>query len=451
MARISIGPAKARATLARQAELEKALRKLYQEVRGVRSGLNYKIAGREAINARLNAAADQIGREANSAGALSSGLEQIIAQYERTERGNTDRVGAEKTSVQQTSNAGNSGGGDDGWPHLPSDWLKNWLEKHMPHFPTELIVPVWPLISGAIFPWLNTLPFGGFFPMEGEVNGVEGIKADLLKAFEDKDKGLFKKVSDFEDAHQTKSGGKYYYDLKTGKVTKINPNDEKAVEEFKKHNKGTIPVDVKLLGAGASGSVSVWGVSGDSGDAWDWGGVSGSVDVGKLEGNASIYGGVLGLGAAAGAGFTAFTAEEQAYLGTNDFQIYEKGSVSAGKVEAKGQIDVGLVDREGHFNPSLYGGLSAEALAGEVSGTVGIKALGADIGVEGSLNYGIGAHANVGFHDGKLSLDVGATLGVGASVKLDIDVSGTIEAVGDFVGEVGSGVKDFISWLNPWD
>jgi hypothetical protein len=86
-------------------------------------------------------------------------------------------------------------------------------------------------------------------------------------------------------------------------------------------------------------------------------------------------------------------------------------------------------------------GASAEAIAGEISGKVGAKVLGTDVGVSGSLNYGVGAHANIGFSDGKLSLDVGATLGVGASVKLDIDVSGTVNAVCDGAKAAWKGVK----------
>lgn len=459
MAKILIEPVKVKATLSRQAEIEKVLNELYQGTKDVRAGLNYKIAGQEAISARLNTVAEQIRKEADGIRAMRSGLEQIITQYEQTERTNLDRVGAEKASVRSTEGAGFGGGGgggrgwgdDDEHSHEPNEQVKNLINKLIglaKIFPFPGYVP--PLISGLFLGYLGTLPFGEFLVTDGEIKNENKIKIDLKKALKE-DGGFFKKVSDFEDKYQTKSSGMYYYDTKTGKVTTVDPDDKKAVEEFKKHNKGTIPVDVRMAGVGASGSISAWGVSGNTGDAWAWGGASGSVDVGKLEGEASAYLGVLGVGGTVGASFTAFTAEERAYLGTDDLQVYEKVSVSAGKVETKGQVDVGLIDKEGNFNPSLYGGVSAEAIAGEVSGSVGVKALGTDIGLKASANVGVGAHANVGIHDGKISLDVGASLGVGASIKLDIDVSGTVAAVGDFVGNVSSGVKDFFSWLNPWD
>lgn len=107
MAKIWIEPAKARATLSQQEALERSLRSLYQDVTGVRNGLRYKISGREAISVRLREAAGQISREADSAKAMRKALEQVIRQYENTEKGNLDRVKAEKTTVQQ----GGSGGG----------------------------------------------------------------------------------------------------------------------------------------------------------------------------------------------------------------------------------------------------------------------------------------------------------------------------------------------------
>ena len=102
MARISIEPVKAKKALTKEQELEKILRALRQETLNVRSGLSFKISGQEAISARLRDAADQLGKEASSTYSLYSGLEQIIARYEQTENANVERLGAEKTSVQQT-------------------------------------------------------------------------------------------------------------------------------------------------------------------------------------------------------------------------------------------------------------------------------------------------------------------------------------------------------------
>lgn len=120
MARISIEPVKAKKALSREQELEKVLKTLYQETLNVRSGLSFKIAGQEAISARLKDAADQLNKESSSTHSLYSGLEQIIARYEQTENANVERLGAEKTSVQQGSNAQASA--DSGTEDVKFDW-----------------------------------------------------------------------------------------------------------------------------------------------------------------------------------------------------------------------------------------------------------------------------------------------------------------------------------------
>lgn len=438
MARISIEPPRAKGTLTEQSKLEKTLKGLYQEVENVRSGLTFKIAGQEAIAARLRSAAEQIDREAVSVGALRSGLMEVVARYEQTESGNLNRVGAEKTTVQG-SNSGNIWGG-----LLPG------MGVVFPGWLWDLLIPLkpspWP-IGSELVKWIAAVIGMGSPKTEGEVKFESDADVDLNDAF--KDKGIFKKISDFEDANSESEHDRYYYDPKTKTYTKVDGKDEKALEEFEKHNEGLIPVDLKVAGVGASGSISAWNLSGET-EPGGIGGAEGSVDLFKLEGDASAYIGMLGIGASAGASFTAFSAEERAYLGTEDLQIYEEVGVTAGKVGTEISGSAGLIDKEGKFNPSAYVGASAEAIAGEVSGSVGVKALGADVAVKGSLNYGIGAHANVGIHDGKISVDIGATLGVGASVKLDIDVSGTVEAIGDAVGNVASGVAEFFDWITPW-
>ena len=159
------------------------------------------------------------------------------------------------------------------------------------------------------------------------------------------------------------------------------------------------------------------------------------------EAHADAYVGFLTAGGTVGASATAFTTTSLAQLGNDNLGGYISGTATAGKVGAQAEASAGLFDKYGNINPNVKVGASAEAIAGEISGKVGAKVLGTDVGVSGSLNYGVGAHANIGFSDGKLSFDVGATLGVGASVKLDIDVSGTVNADCDGPKAAWKGVK----------
>jgi len=107
MARIFIEPAKAKNVVGLESSLEDSLRSLGREVDGVRGKLRYKIAGEEAISARLREAAEQLTREAAATRACRTGLEQVIRRYEQTENANRERASsAEQTSTRQASDAG---------------------------------------------------------------------------------------------------------------------------------------------------------------------------------------------------------------------------------------------------------------------------------------------------------------------------------------------------------
>ncbi len=54
---------------------------------------------------------------------------------------------------------------------------------------------------------------------------------------------------------------------------------------------------------------------------------------------------------------------------------------------------------------------------------------------------GIGAHAEVGVKDWKISFDVGASFGIGGSVKLEVDLSGTVKAASGLAKSAWEGFK----------
>ncbi len=185
--------------------------------------------------------------------------------------------------------------------------------------------------------------------------------------------------------------------------------------------------------------------------------INAQFDAVKRETSAEVYAGLYytdpdtgkkKLRAAAGGslGFTmsALSASAEAQLGDSNFGAYGKINGEAGKLEAKATGAVGLRDAEGNINLTAHGKLSAEAIAGEVSAKAGVKIAGTDVGIKASINAGIGAHAEAGIKDGKISLDIGASLGIGGSVKLEIDVSGTIKTVS---GKAQAAWNNFTSWF----
>ena len=450
MARIYIEPSRAKRTAQDELDLSRALKAMSQEVDGIRSNMRYKIAGRAQIAERLRQVSEQIAAEAGAARNMGNGLQQIVAWYEKTENGNRDSQTAEKAKVRNIFEVGfidprifepigPCPGPFVDWP-FRVDWDS--IRKILGTIP---IAPVLPFSLAA----LTFLDGADFDPeiaswksadgrREGKATFVSDAEVDLLDASKDSGNAL-DRLKKWGKDHTKTADAKYYIDGKTGKFTKIDPKDKAADEEFSDHNKGSVPVDIRLAGVGTSGSKS-W--LHDEGEVkGDIGGVSARYDIAKGEYNADAYIGALGIGASAGASVSLITAEAKRYLGTENTQVYGEIEATIGRVGAKGGASVGLIDKNGDFNPSAYAEVSAEAIAAEVKGSVGGKIAGTDISATGKLNFGVGAHANVGIHDGKISVDLGASLGVGVGVKVDIDVSGTIKAIGSGVSKVGSFLK----------
>ena len=265
---------------------------------------------------------------------------------------------------------------------------------------------------------------------------------ELQKGKDNIEKNLSDKLKNFTDSHSKKIGSNSVYDTKTKTWTKIDPNDEKAIKEFNEAMaKSKIDTDIILATGSIGGVASFFNRSAEN--DWDWGSASAEATFGKVEANAQGSIGVGNIQGSIGASATAFTATEQAELGSDMLGVYAKSTQTIGRVSAKAEGSAGIIDKDGNFDPSLYVGASAEAIAGEITGEVGVKLAGADVGVKGSLNYGVGAHANIGYKDGKFSVDVGATLGVGGSVSLEIDVSGTVNAVKDHATAIWDGLTGY--------
>lgn len=461
------------------AKLYSDLGHLDGEIQGVRSRLTGDLLSRAGIGRRLSAASETVRAAQRGAGSVRSALQTIRADYQKTEKTVGD-VKLNNVTVQSESGiqaeAVHPDAGMIPGANL-SSLLRDFISRLLP-FPRMhtglLVMPelqilndprrrllirnLQPLIGDprifrpAVYSLTPAL-IGTLFAQEGDGSVTPGktdakskfkssFEQDLVDQYKDKSKKL-KAIDDFEDAHRKKTESMYYWDPKNGKV-KVDPNDEKAKAAFKEHNKRELPVDMRFAGVGTSASISALALEGET--SGSIGGASGSLDLAKAEAKAEAYIGKGYMGASAGASFTAFSAEEKAYLGTENTQVFEKVSVEAGKVGAKAEGSVGLWDKDGKFKPNAYVGAKAEAIAGEISGAVGVKALGAEASLKGSLNYGVGAHANVGIHDGKLSLDLGATLGVGASVSVEIDVSGTVTAVAEGAKNAVSAVGSFFGW-----
>ena len=174
----------------------------------------------------------------------------------------------------------------------------------------------------------------------------------------------------------------------------------------------------------------------------------------KVDDNGNVhYSFEPGIDAKLGASYSLFDAEASGQIGGDNLNINGKASVSVGKVGAEAEAQLGFVDGK----PAARVSGKLEAIAAEAKGEVGVNVAGIEGTVKGSVNVGIGAHADVGFHDGKISCDVGLSFGIGGSVSIEVDVGGFVDNVASFAGDVADGVgdvlqgaSDFIGSLLPW-
>lgn len=283
-------------------------------------------------------------------------------------------------------------------------------------------------------------------------------KTDLIKKFaskkgeENKNKGFWQdkvdKIKKFNDNHKYDKKVGYYENGKFVDVSGLEDDDEskKLFKDLTSLNKD---VTLATIGTGVSGTLLKADCEGE------WGIASGSAGVKLMsaEANMSAYAGIYsytddgkkiftpGFGADVGVGVTVFSAEAQGQIGDEYFNLHGDASVEVLKAEAKAGVNVGLVDKNGKINPQVKVNANAEAILAKASASAGTTIAGTSVDVTGSVQVGVGAHLDVGYSDGKFTFDIGASLGIGASVKFDIDVSGTVGAVADTAKAVWKKIK----------
>lgn len=186
---------------------------------------------------------------------------------------------------------------------------------------------------------------------------------------------------------------------------------------------------------------------------------SASYDVGYAEAHAGVHAGLYrtevsadgkkhyslepGVSAEIGISTSVAQAEASGRYGNDYAGISGKveGKVLSGEAEASTQL--GIVDGE----VAAHAKVSAEYNLAEASGSVGVDVVGIEGKVTGEVSVGIGAHAEVGYHDGTFVADIGVAIGVGGSVRVEVDVQkfadnvisgaqGFCESAADFFGDL---------------
>lgn len=196
-------------------------------------------------------------------------------------------------------------------------------------------------------------------------------------------------------------------------------------------------------------------------DLGDWGEVD--VTVGEAEAHASVSAGLYvigadgekkfspGVNAEVGASVTALEVGwENQLLGDENLGINADANVTVGQASAKVDATAQIFGDDGKLNMQLGASAKAEAIAAEVEGSVGVNVFGGEVGVKGGVNVGIGAHADVGYRNGIAKVDIGASLGIGASVSIEVDIGGMVDTISDTAEAAWDGIKNGWKTFKSW-
>ncbi len=150
-----------------------------------------------------------------------------------------------------------------------------------------------------------------------------------------------------------------------------------------------------------------------------------------------------GVSAEVGASVSVFEADVSGQiLGDEMAGVSGSAKVAAGKVSAKGGVHIGAID--GNGRPEANVELSVEAVLVEAEASVKADILGGGVGIKGGVNVGVGAHAEFGIKDGVIKADLGVSLGLGASVEIELDVGGVIDTAVENIDKIGETASEAI-------
>ncbi len=395
MAQFSVKTNRARIQADDEQKLMRELANLEDSVRSIGNNLGFKIASKANIRARLNQAANQIDAHQSSMSQMHSALESILDNYDKTEQ---KILGDSKLKGMQKKDAT---GNDDSWGSLEESIIEKYIK-----------------------PLLTDIDGGEY--REYILKRLESIKEFIEKTYN----GDFSQLGALLTLPDILKGdidafNKFVDNIKDTIVEKTGFEAGKKVEgalyeaELSCEN-GSLGVSVSAYEAYASAE----------------GGLFTKDDDGNLVLNPHID-------AKMGASYTILSAVGEYAVGNDMLGAGVSGNVTVGQVSGQAELSAGILDENGSFNPHAKLDASAEAILVDARAQAGATVLGTKAEVEGSVNIGVGAHASVEVGDGKIVCDIGASLGIGASVKFSIDYGGTVDAV-------KKGCKSVLDKIIPW-
>ncbi len=426
----------------------------------VSRNLDWDIKAESNINSRLSGISRELSAESNGINGMKNYLGTARAKYVAVENKNSGKklknevsgngyktkIRDKNRSIKNTKGFAERHGFTQSWRDI-DPWFNNpnnipWNKgayKPSQNSPaqaaseTALTLAFWNAISSFVKGEISTKETGSVYEKTvGDsffkfLTGEMGASLKPGKYVQYKDK---KAISDsINDISEFLTGKKAIPKQEKTPIKQINPDESWYTQKGTLAEvKGEAKIDGSVIDAKASGSAKY--AQGEIGAKVVTGEAHASANAGLYvfekgpDGETKkVFSPAVMAEVGASAALIDIAASGKVGLGKDNdmLGVYGKGEVKAASAEAKAKVSLS--------SKEVYAGASAEADLVKAEGSAGVSVLGTDVGVSGAVKVGIGAHAEVGYTDGKLKVDVGAALGVGVDVGFEVDVSGTVDAV----------------------
>lgn len=401
MAQFSVKPENARTAADAESQLIRELDGIENEICSVRNQLGFQVAAKANIRNRLGSAANRVSGHRSSMSSMHSALQNVVNAYNRTENTITGNTNVEAAKIQNLS----------GSEYENSSYTDGSIKRLEDYFTGILEMPDFKEYHDYIF------------------KRIESIKEFIGKVYH----------CDFSALGFLLSAP----ELLQGDIAAFNTFVSNIKDKV--IDKTGIKAEAKVRGALYENKISCPnGSAGVSALVYD---AYASAEAGLMSkdenGNLMIN---PHIDTKVGASFTALEAAGAYAVGDEWMGADVNGNVTVGKVSGQAELTAGLRDKDGSFNPHAKLDASAEAILIDAKAQAGATVLGTRAEVEGSVNVGIGAHANMEIGDGKISCDIGASLGIGASISFTIDYSGTVDAVKRATKGMAESILKKVKW-----
>ena len=386
MAQFSVKPDSAKLSVSEEKRIARELRSLESDIRSISNSLGFQLAAKANIQNRLRGAANRISAHQGGMSSMHSALQNVINSYERIENMIAGNTAVETAKIQEAPGIGYEGSG----------YGESILEK----------------IKMYLNQTLEMIDDGKY--RDFIMGRIDGIKEFLAKVYEgDVDFSMIGLLLGLPGIIQ-------------GDISEFNSFVDNIKDTI--IDKTSFDKSFKTDGALWQGQISCAnGSLGASVLAYEaYADAKGGLMTKDKDGNLIFN---PNIDAKMGASFTALEAAGAYSVGDDWFGADASGNITVGKVSGEASISAGLRGEDGSFDPHAKLDASAEAILIDAKAQAGVTCLGTKAEVEAGVNVGIGAHANVEIGDGKIACDIGASLGIGASIKFTIDYGGTVDAV----------------------